>query len=324
MPSPFRRPCVRLALALSLVLLSASTASAQTSALVLVGERGAPEQLERARAGVIEVLAEQAVRLVPTPDGAPCAETECAAQMALNTGADTALLIELTEDAVRLTSVNREGDTRSTTESLEERGAALAAGAAAERLLESTPLAALGFLRVESAPPGIAVRIDGARAGTTPLRRSIPAGEHRVELTPSGRDPIERFATVRPREEASVVVDTAEDDERESEEDEIQHTVDPVTEASPWNWAIGGALAVGGVVALISPLSTLARDGECTDRIDDVGCVEQVRIGPQSGVLLGIGIGALLAAVVVDVVAPIRVDVAASEDAAALWVTGSF
>ncbi|MFK7990921.1 MAG: PEGA domain-containing protein [Sandaracinaceae bacterium] len=299
-------------------------ASAQTSALVLVGERGAPEQLERARAGVIEVLAEQAVRLVPTPDGAPCAETECAARMALTTGADTVLLLELTEDAVRLTAVNRDGDTRSTTASLSEQDAALAAGAAAERLLESTPLAALGFLRVESSPPGIDVRIDGARAGTTPLRRSLPAGEHRIELTPSGRDPIERFATVTEREEASVIVDTADAEEDDAEEEDLQHTIDPATEASPWNWAIGGGLAVAGVVALISPLSTLARDGECTDRIDDVGCVEQVRIGAQTGILLGVGISALLAAVVVDVVAPIRVDVAASEESAAVWVTGSF
>jgi hypothetical protein len=87
---------------------------------------------------------------------------------------------------------------------------------------------------------------------------------------------------------------------------------------------IGGALAIGGVIVLISPLETLAKDGECVDLIEDVGCVERVSFGPQSGVLLAVGLAALIAAVVIDVVAPIQVEVEVGAEHAALRVGGRF
>ena len=87
---------------------------------------------------------------------------------------------------------------------------------------------------------------------------------------------------------------------------------------------LGGALAVAGVLALISPLQTLAQDGQCTEEIENVGCLERVSIGPQTAVLLGVGIAALIAAVIVDAVAPIRVEVAVDAQGAAAFVEGRF
>lgn len=96
------------------------------------------------------------------------------------------------------------------------------------------------------------------------------------------------------------------------------------TEPSPLNWIIGGALAIAGVVTLVSPLQTLATEGECVELIENVGCVERVQFGAQSGVLLGLGLAAVTAAVVVDAVAPIRVQVEAGATGAFVGVEGRF
>jgi hypothetical protein len=49
-----------------------------------------------------------------------------------------------------------------------------------------------------------------------------------------------------------------------------------------------------------------------------------VHFGAQSGVLLGVGLAALVAAVVIDVVAPIRMEVVVDDSSAMVRVRGSF
>lgn len=307
-------------------LLVAAPAAAQ-SGLVIVAESAVePVTLERARGAAIEVFAERGVRLVPTPDGAPCEEPACAATLAERAGATFAvvLAVEPREDGgqrVRATLALATGELLEETQPIEDGGVRPATAAALEAALDRRAADARGFLLVRSDPPGARVMIDGRDAGVAPLRRMASAGEHRVVVTVAGEEPVTRDVTVAAGEEtaldfggAAAEADTA--------------TPDPAgparTEPSLWNWLIGGALALGGIITLLSPLQTLSQQGQCVDEIEGVGCVERVQFGPQSGVLMGIGLGAIVAAIVFDAVAPLRVEVTAGPDAAGVVVGGRF
>lgn len=312
---------------LTLVLWLLPALATAQSAVVLVPEAGVePAALARARAGAIELLAQRGVRLVPVPDGIPCDAAACAAELAAESGVELAVLVlvEAREDggsAVRVLAVPADGPPRQATVAVAEGGFGPAAGAALDQALTDGRPGRRGFLMVRSLPPGARVDIDGEPAGTTPLRRMVAAGEHRVRVTPSAGEPRERTVEVTPREEAAVEVDFASAD---GEEPARAAETPTRTEPSPFNWLLGGGLAIAGIVTLISPLQTIAQDGECVERIENVGCVEQVRFGAQSGVLMGVGLALLVGAVVVDVVAPIRVEVEVGASRGMLRVGGRF
>ncbi len=318
------------AFSFALALLIPGAAAAQ-SAVVLVPEvDAAADSLERARAGAIEALAERGVRLVRAPDGEPCEEAECAARMVEQTGTDYVALVtlEVREDGgerVRVQIVRATGEPGTAVADVGEAGVADAAAAALGTALDAHARSGSGFLLVRTDPPGARVEIDGESAGQSPLRRMVSAGEHRVRVVPSSGEPRERRVSVRALEETRVVFDRRGRDGDEDEEgEEAAAPRTTRTEPSPLNWIIGGGLAIGGVVALISPLQTLATEGECVALIENVGCAERVSFGAQSAVLLGIGLAALTAAVIVDAVAPIRVQVEAAPTGAALRVQGRF
>ena len=313
-------PCwraVMLRWLLAASLLFVPTLAHAESAVVLVPEAAVGgDALERARSAVIETLAERGTRLVRAPDGEPCERARCAAELAQQTGADfvVLVLVEAREDGgsrVRASVVRASGTPRDASADVSDAGFGAAASAALEAALAGENDRRLGFLMVRTDPPRARVEIDGEPAGESPLRRMVAPGEHRVRVLPERGAPRERTVTVRPVEETALELDL-----RAAEDDEPAPGATPArTEPSPLNWLIGGGLAIGGVVALISPLQTLATDGQCVDLIEDVGCVERVQFGAVSGVLLGVGLAALIAAVVVDVVAPIRVGVGVSVDA---------
>ena len=317
---------MRLALATFIVAclgLAPTTAHAR-SVVVVVGDAPAPGEL---RAIVIETIAERGVRLVRTPDGEICDAdaTPCAAELAARTGADAALRVDVAPGeppTVRVRLVPAEGDAVDVSESITDDDVEEATRRAVVRALEVAP-PAVGFLMIRTDPSGARVEVDGEAHGTTPVRVSLAPGEHDVRLVHAAGTH-ERTVTVVAEEELAVEADL---DAPASADDEPVVAPGPRqtrSEPSPFNWIIGGALAIGGVVTLISPLSTLAREGQCEESIENVGCVEMVRFGAQSGVLLGIGLAALIAAVVVDVVAPIRVDVAVGTSSARLDVRGRF
>ena len=307
------------------VIASAAAPAAAQSALVIVPDaRVEAVTLERARAAGIEVLAERGIRLVPTPDGEPCEEADCAAALAGSAGADFAALlrVEPTEEGrqVRAVVIGAGGGSVEETAAVEDGAVRSAARVALEAALDRRGGDGRGFLLVTSAPPGARVEIDGRDAGFAPLRRMVGAGAHRVRITAEGGEPSEHEVEVTAGEELSVTADAA------SEID--APPPDPVgptrTEPSLWNWLIGGALALGGIITLLSPLQTISQQGQCVDEIEDVGCVERVQFGAQSGVLMGIGVSAIIAAIVVDAVAPLRVEVTAGPDAAGVRVEGRF
>jgi len=53
-------------------------------------------------------------------------------------------------------------------------------------------------LVVQSTPAGAAVSLDGARVGTTPVRRPLPSGTYEVRLEKEGYAPVERTVSIDP------------------------------------------------------------------------------------------------------------------------------
>lgn len=313
-------------LALACCLLLCPNVAAARSVVVVVGAAEDPVEL---RAAVIEAIAERGVRLVRTPDGEICDAdpVPCAAALAARTGADAALRVDLEssdEPRVRVRLVPAEGDAVDVEELVRDGDLQAAVSVAVGRALDVAP-APMGFLLVRSDPPGGRLEVDGDPQGTTPLRVTLAPGEHTVRLVRASGAVQESSVTIVAGEEATWAPEAS--GASAATEPEPPAPEGPrVTrsEASPFNWIIGGALAIGGVIMLISPLSTIAREGQCEEAIEDVGCVEMVRFGPQSGVLLGVGLALLIAAVVVDAVSPIRVDVEVSSTEARVGVRGTF
>lgn len=296
------------------------------SAIVLVPD--APvgsDALERVRSAAIEVLAERGVRLLRAPDGEVCDAARCAAALGEQAGASLVVLVlvEATDDGAAVRArVVRPGDSQrhEARARVGDSGFGPASAAALARALESAGDRRLGFLMVRTTPSGAAVEIDGEPAGTSPLRRMVTPGEHRVRVVRADGQAREQTAVVRPVTESAVEIDFAEEQDLEDTSSEAATESQP----SPLNFLIGGGLAIAGVAALISPLQTLATEGECVDEIENVGCVERVQFGAVSGVLLGVGLAALIGAVIVDVVAPIRVDVVVGAERGMLQIRGQF
>jgi hypothetical protein len=313
-------------LVLALSSLAPALAAAQ-SAVVLVPEGPASRaELDRARSAVIEVLAERGIRLLRVPDGPECAAPECATELAERAGADLAVLVhaEPAENGLRA-RVQLLTPGSPPTEAIApaaEAGLGAAAAAALEEALAVRTERRSGFLMVRTRPIGARVLVDGTLIGETPLRRMVRAGEHEVRITaPDGGATTTHTVEVRPLEETALDLRLG-----EGSEDDTQESRSPParTEPSPFNWLLGGGLAIAGVIALVSPLQTLATEGQCVDELENVGCLERVQFGAQSGILLGVGLAALAAAVVVDVAAPIRVGVEASPTRGSLVLEGRF
>lgn len=313
------------ALAVVLCLLAAPSVASARSVVVLVSERAADGADLRAIA--IEALAERGVRLVRTPDGEICDAdpVPCAAELAARAGADATLRVDVVEGEppqVLVRLVPAEGDAVEQLGDVEDGDVTGAVYAAVGRVLDIAPPAVTGFLLVRTDPPDAHVEVDGEAVGRSPLRVTLAPGPHDVRVRHAdgvAEDSVEIVAG-RELEWAPELAAPAES----GDEEDTAQGAPTRSEPSPFNYLIGGGLALAGVITLISPLSTLAREGQCEEEIEDVGCVEMVRFGAQSGVLLGVGLAALVAAVIFDVTAPIRVDVAVDAESAWLGVRGRF
>lgn len=90
------------------------------------------------------------------------------------------------------------------------------------------------------------------------------------------------------------------------------------------NGWIGGALLLGGAVALVSPIVALATLGTCVDPggggLPAGYCRAVVVFGPINQALLGIGLGAIVAGALVLSFEPIRVRVSVDRSSAQLWL----
>ena len=212
-----------------------------------------------------------------------------------------------------------------------------AATAARAALLEARSLHLLGpgpWIHVRGVPTGASVIIDNKPVGVIPYRGAISPGDHALEVRSAGYSakqlPI--VVTLEPTTTAEVELELAREAANPvapsaptaTSTPEVAQTNDYVSEdparvpedkASPWNFILGGALAVGGVaLATIEPVQTLAKDGECAN--DD--CSELYAAGGST--FAKIGLGALLAAggVTIMIWQPLRVDAELNDEHALL------
>jgi len=313
------------ALAVLLLLLAAPSVASARSVVVLVSEQ-APDGADL-RATAIEALAERGVRLVRTPDGEICDAdpVPCAAELAARAGADATLRVDVVEGEppqVLVRLVPAEGDPVEERSDVTDGDVAGAVYVTVGRALDIAPPSSAGFLLVRTDPPDARVEVDGEEVGRSPLRVTLAPGPHDVRVRhPEGS--AEGTVEIVAGRELAYEPELGEASEP-GEGSRPERPAQTRSEPSPFNYLIGGGLALAGVITLISPLSTLAREGQCEEEIEEVGCVEMVRFGAQSGVLLGIGLAALIAAVIFDVAAPIRVDVAVDPQSAMVGVRGRF
>ncbi|MEQ8724879.1 MAG: hypothetical protein RID81_26575 [Sandaracinaceae bacterium] len=93
---------------------------------------------------------------------------------------------------------------------------------------------------------------------------------------------------------------------------------------SEWNWVVGGALIAGGLVALISPVHTLAVEGQCVSSPRPGYCATEYQFGPRSAALTALGLAAIAGGAAWWGLQPIRVGVAADASSARLSLEGRF
>ena len=99
--------------------------------------------------------------------------------------------------------------------------------------------------------------------------------------------------------------------------------VDTFEDRPHWaNWVLGGGLALLGVGLAISPIWTLATEGQVTDR--GAAGTDTVVFGPVSGTLMALGAASFIAGVVVLILHPITEHVRVGVGVARLSVEGTF
>ena len=217
----------------------------------------------------------------------------------------------VTIDLVRADGAAGEGTAEST------RGDTAQASREAYRRAElAIDLGSTALLRVHTTPEGALVEIEGSLAGHAPLERRVTPGSHEIDLTLDG------FATERRKVDATPgrAVDVVVHLERAA-----KAPVAMRSEASPLNFIVGGALLVGAAPALAVSLIALVRDGDCTGGRDALGaCQARVHFGTRSALLLGVGTAALAGGGFLVLATPIRVDVRAGPQSAALSLRARF
>jgi len=140
------------------------------------------------------------VDLLPAPGTLALDSEPAAANVTLDGEfqGQTPLVLELVPDRPHTLSVSRPGYRRYTGE------LTLAASATETRTIKLQPQ--LGTLRFEITPPGALLRVDGAPRGKGSQSLSLPAVEHRVEVSLAGYAPVRRRVTPRPGLEQLVEV----------------------------------------------------------------------------------------------------------------------
>ena len=98
----------------------------------------------------------------------------------------------------------------------------------------------------------------------------------------------------------------------------------PPTRATPaWDYALGGVLALAGATLVISPIMTIAEDGECKDGANINGC-QRVDFTWRSGLLMAGGVLALSGSVLLFATTPIRASLSTDGETVHAQLHGSF
>ena len=318
-------------------LVVASRASAQSCAMLPPGQppEGAPAPAAMQREAVdaaMTGLSAQGATVIPSDDArrrmigepfAECRDLDCGPDVVQNLGVDFVVLVTVwaprgTATSVVVTLVGAH-DSVAGDSPVANGDVSAAATAALATALSRWQASQTGFVVVTSEPPGASVEVDGRAVGRTPLRYLVPAGQRTLRIYMDGFVAVERVLDVTSAQEHPIEVTLV-------AEGAIEGPQEPPTRTEPHflNWIVGGALVAGGVAALIAPIHTLARDGECTEPLGTAFCRSRVEFGAVSGVLLGVGALAIVGGVIFFAAQPITVTVAASPDAAQMRLSGRF
>ncbi len=330
---------ITLGIILAAVLLAPLDALAQTCAMLPPGRpsEGQPPPADAQAAAVEAVtraLAGSGVTVIAAPDAqrrmvgepfAECNALECGAEVVRSLGVDYVVLVTVwaprgSPTSVVVTLIGA-GDSAAGDAPVEGdvTTAALSALTTATQRWQASQM---GFIAVTSQPEGAAVEVDGRLVGQTPLRHLVAAGQRRVRIHLEGYDTVEQTVRVEPTQEHPVDVTLA--PATAGEHHDEQPGGGTYTEPHFANWIIGSALVAGGIAALISPIVTLATEGDCTDPVSSGWCRSVVSFGPQSGVLMGVGIAAIVGGAVFMIAQPIQITTAVTPSSAMVQLRGTY
>lgn len=269
-----------------------------------------------------------------------CAAIDCAAEVNRFLGTGFAVLTEIAWVGGRVTMVNvaliglEDGESVGGQAEVIAGDVAAATRAAFTAAWDRWAASQQGYVLVTTTPPGAYIEIDGASLGRAPIRRLTRAGVHLLRATLEGYRTVTREITIDRHEEREVTLtltpgegNDPTDGQGGSDAGDViadpgGGLVAPVTrEEAHWaNYLLGGGLIAAGIGALVSPIWTLAEEGSPWGD----GGTEYVTVGAQTGVLLGLGIAAIIGGTVITIVQPIRTTVTVSPTGAGLGVAGSF
>lgn len=340
-PISTSRTTAALASVALLTWLAPATAPAQTCALLPPGRPSdgppAPAQATSAALdAVTRELTQAGVTVIPPQDAqrrmigepfAECNALECGGAVVRSLGVDYAVLVTVWAPRGAPTSVVvtliGDADSAAGDAPVEGGNVSAAAVSALTTARQRWQAARMGFLNVTTAPEGASVEVDGRLIGRTPLRHLVAAGRRSVRITLEGYETVEQTVDVAPTQEHPLEIPL-----REVASEADPQPIEPVTRTEPHfaNWLIGGALVAGGAAALVSPILTLATEGQCGDRggLPEGWCRSFVSFGPASGVLMGVGIAAVLGGAIFMIAQPITVTTVIGPDSAALELRGTF
>ena len=264
-----------------------------------------------------------------------CAAIDCAAAVNRFLGTAFAVLTEIAWVGGRVTMVNialiglEDGESVGGQAEVIAGDVAAATRAAFQAAWDRWAAAQQGYVVVTTTPPGAFIELDGASLGRSPIRRLARAGVHTLRATLEGYRSVTREITVDRHEEREVSITLTPGDGDEPSAGTGERVARPgpgdaapATREEPhWaNYLIGGALIAGGVGALVSPIWTLAAEG---DPWGD-NRAEYVSFGAQSGALMGVGIAAIAGGTIFMIAQPITTTVSVTPTSAGIRVSGSF
>ena len=268
-----------------------------------------------------------------------CAAIDCAAEVNRFLGTGFAVLTEIAWVGGRITMVNialiglEDGESVGGQAEVVAGDVAAATRAAFQAAWDRWAAAQQGYVVVTTTPPGAFIELDGASLGRAPIRRLTRSGVHTLRATLEGYRSVTREITIDRHEEREIAItltpgegeDPTSGDGSSDAGDVVSGPggdTEPQTRQEPhWaNYLIGGALIAGGAGALVSPIWTLAEDGNPWNDSD----TEYVSFGAQSGVLMGVGIAAIIGGTVFMIAQPITTTVSVTPTSAGVSVSGSF
>lgn len=163
------------------------------------------------------------------------------------------------------------------------------ARAAADAWAETSLELVLGgdaLIRLVTRPSGATVWLDGVQLGTTPFSERVAPGEHRLVASLDGFMSQERVVRADAGRAHQVQMRLTRPLSFERETARV-----PAAETrGPWNFILGGTLALLALPAVITAVNTLVNDGQCVDHAPDGSCRGRADYGTDSALMLMAGV----------------------------------